>query len=395
MSSPLLNMLRSKFRGCLHGALLGDCFGCPFEGEATVGKLFLTNYLHKISHENEKSQFSNYVHAPISNIVTRMVEFHLYSYTDDTAMTISVADSLIECTKFDAADMARRFTEEFLRYPNRGYGTAVKDTFLALRESDYENVFEPAKHQFKGSGSLGNGAAMRVSPVGLFAYGLSNDELIELARNQSLITHTNPHGYNGAILQALAVNQALLFNLKQSEDCDSKEFDTGAFLDTLIHEMEVIEEKSPSAKESNRLSKENIGPTPYTDSLKKMKAVLSDLSLGKDDMSSEQVVSAFGNRVSAHKSVPTAIYAALRAHKPIANFETDNQFLRTLFLSISFGGDTDTIGSMACSIAGALYGHDLINPILIKRCEANERITQMADRLLECVTKRNESPLAN
>lgn len=43
-------ILRSKFRGCLLGALLGDCLGAPFEGEAmsSGGKLVLQKYFDKL-----------------------------------------------------------------------------------------------------------------------------------------------------------------------------------------------------------------------------------------------------------------------------------------------------------------------------------------------------------
>lgn len=297
-------------------------------------------------------------------------------------MTISVAMSLLDHNQLIPADLARRFAEDYHAQPRRGYGGNVQGILRELRDSDYRDVLAPAKHQFKGSGSLGNGAAMRASPVGLFSYGQSNNDLIDLAFYQSLITHTNPHGYNGAILQALAVNQAL--NLRQTEDLD-----TNAFLNDLIHEMEAVESGSPRVKtqhnqESRRMVKK-LGLTPYTDKLKEMRHILND----NRDMTSEHVVLTFGNSVLAPLSVTTAIYAALRANKPIVTFATDNRFLRTLFLSISFGGDTDTIASMACGIAGALYGDEEISPILIRRCEGNKDMTRIADRLFECATKRS------
>lgn len=59
-----------------------------------------------------------------------------------------------------------------------------------------------------GTGSYGNGAAMRIAPVALFCHNKSEEQLIEYVRQSATPTHTHPHGVNGAILQALAVRAA-------------------------------------------------------------------------------------------------------------------------------------------------------------------------------------------
>ena len=61
-----------------------------------------------------------------------------------------------------------RFVNEYYSQPKRGYGMNVVDVFRALRDSKFEDVFLPAKLQFNGSGSYGNGAAMRIAPIALF-----------------------------------------------------------------------------------------------------------------------------------------------------------------------------------------------------------------------------------
>lgn len=57
MSIQLSNIVRSKLRGALLGGLVGDCLGSPFEGEATVGRTFLANYLKKLLVETTKSEY--------------------------------------------------------------------------------------------------------------------------------------------------------------------------------------------------------------------------------------------------------------------------------------------------------------------------------------------------
>ena len=67
-----------------------------------------------------------------------------------------------------------------------------------------------AKMQFDGAGSYGNGAAMRVHPVGMAVYARCDltkpareqrDTVAKMAKKSALITHSNPFGYNGAIIQ--------------------------------------------------------------------------------------------------------------------------------------------------------------------------------------------------
>lgn len=49
-------MLANKVRGCLVGALLGDCLGSPYEGENSVSKVVLQNYFDKLSGPYFKSK---------------------------------------------------------------------------------------------------------------------------------------------------------------------------------------------------------------------------------------------------------------------------------------------------------------------------------------------------
>ena len=62
-----------------------------------------------------------------------------------------------------------RFTEEYRRESQRGYGCGVVTVFQTLYDTQYSDVFAPAKNQFDGTGSYGNGGAMRIVPAGLYA----------------------------------------------------------------------------------------------------------------------------------------------------------------------------------------------------------------------------------
>ena len=363
------SVINSKFRGCLLGGLIGDCIGAPYEGSKVVGAGTLSTYFQKLLKEDDSTR-----------------SLQIYSYTDDTAMMKSVAGSLLHCQGFQAKDMAKRFTEEYLKEPRRGYGGTVVDIFREWNDSDYQEVMEPAKYAFDGSGSLGNGSAMRVAPMVLFSHAkrMSADEMISVVKESCQLTHTHPYGYNGAILQALVIKHALELEAKMGDAVN-----VSRLLDSIIPIMKRVEEQSPDvAKPKNRSAgriridpEANNSKTPYTDKLIEMKRILEDKTQGAD-LSSEEIVLMFGNSVSAMRSVPSAVYCVLRSIKgEIQDFKTDNPLLRCLFLTISLGGDTDTISTMACSTIGALYGEQVIDPVLRRRCEFNQETTIFADQL--------------
>lgn len=343
-----ITSLASKFRGCLIGGLLGDCIGAPFEGDFPVSKTVLKNYLSNFLSDSPRTG-----------------SVQLLSYTDDTAMTLSVAKSLVEKRTFDPKDMAKKFVDEFFHQPKRGYGMNVVDVFSALKTIDFQDVFEPAKRQFEGTGSYGNGAAMRVAPVAL--YGYEDEELVkQIAKDSALLTHFHQHGYNGAILQSLAVHQALTADT-------SNDIDPIVFVDTLLEKMEKIEKE---VTDVGLLQDKK----PFCAGLKKVKNIFEKHHL---DMSAEEIAGFLGNHISAHKSVPTAIFSFLRGFHPLENFESNNPFARTLYFAISVGGDTDTIACMAGSIAGAYHGESVIPENLKIRCEAVEELKNLGDQLFQ------------
>ena len=74
------------------------------------------------------------------------------------------------------------FTDAYFRsQPPRGYGASVGIVFQKLlAQESTDDVFTPAAEQFEGTGSYGNGSAMRVYPVALFYH--KNQHEIEKVR---------------------------------------------------------------------------------------------------------------------------------------------------------------------------------------------------------------------
>lgn len=105
-------------------------------------------------------------------------------FTDDTVLTVAVADCLLTGSSY--ADKYHEYTHA---YPGRGYGTRC----LHWVESGSREPY----------GSWGNGAAMRVSPVG-FAFSALDDVLREAVRSAE-VTHDHPEGIRGAQATAAAI----------------------------------------------------------------------------------------------------------------------------------------------------------------------------------------------
>lgn len=285
------------------------------------------------------------------------------SYTDDTAMTTQVAKSLINYNPESYhKELALNFAKEYFNSPGRGYGASVKDLFGQMKKDNFNDVLTPALNQFQGRGSFGNGAAMRISPVALYCANKSEEFLVDLVQKTSEITHTHSVGVNGAILQALAIHK----NLKMDP---TENFDKTIYMDELLSYFENNESRA----DEMGISEEKH----FTKQLKQIKRLLN-----KDfEPSVDEVVNALGHSVNALYSVPTALYCFLK------NSHLENPLRNTLEYTISLGGDTDTIASMALALTGSFHGSSVISPNLVRHLESNEVVLSLADQLHEIACK--------
>lgn len=159
-------LLLSKFKGALVGALVGDACGESFEFCDHVNPVQAKQYLDDL--EIKKSTKTQ-------------------RYTDDSAMTIILAKNLVE--GFSQEKLAAEFAKEYFRDPDRCYGGHVVDVFEKLKKSNYTDPTVPAREQFGGSGSFGNGGAMRIAPIALYAFN-NIEEMVKLTKDSTEVTHT-------------------------------------------------------------------------------------------------------------------------------------------------------------------------------------------------------------
>lgn len=266
-----------QFRGCLLGLAVGDALGAPFEGL------------------NADNVFWGF--GPPAEIV-KNADGEPLTYTDDTEMMLGVAETLAEHGRIVKGPLCRALASNY--HPERGYGRGARLVLEAMADGgDWRGI---ARDHFPG-GSFGNGAAMRVAPVGLLFCG-DLDRVMDEARLSALPTHVHPLGIEGAQLLAAAVALAVR----------PGPFDRKAFYREL-RERATTEEFRWHLKTASRL---RPGDT----------------------------VSMLGNSLEAHRSVVTAI--ACFAGSP-------RSYEDAVARAISQGDDTDTLAAMAGALRGPTW----------------------------------------
>ncbi len=259
-------------------------------------------------------------------------------YTDDTAMTIALAESLIARGGLDPDDLGGRFAAHFGREPWRGYGPGPPKIF-ALVERTGIAYREAARRLYGGEGSFGNGAAMRIAPIGVAHR--DGPELREAACRSAEVTHAHPVGQDGAAVQALAVGIATAHALA------GRRLDPAATAERLVTAAQTPEIRQ------------------------KMQAMARLLA---EDAPPARVADAVGRSIAVQESMPFAVYAFLQAPE---------DFQACLHCAILNGGDRDTLGAMTGAIAGAYLGAEALPPGWRAAVENGEDLTRLARALAQ------------
>lgn len=121
------------------------------------------------------------------------------SYTDDTQMSIAVAEAIISGERWTSRLLARHFVTAFKRDPREGYARGFYE-FLQRVEDEDEFLRQIRPNSEK------SGAAMRACPIGVFP---SIGTVVERAKVQAQITHNTPTAVDSAIVAALMTHYGL------------------------------------------------------------------------------------------------------------------------------------------------------------------------------------------
>ena len=187
-----LNVLRSRFRGCLLGGAVGDALGMPTE----VGPSRRRGQL--IREACGVDWVQTYRDSPNPKYL------QAGQYTDDTQQTICLAETLLASDgHFNAELFFRKLTRAVERF-HRGVGPSTKRVMGAIRNGALKALLRGEA----ASQSPTNGGAMRVAPVAM-VYFWDPDRLMRIAQDATRATHAHPTSVAGACVQALLVAAAV------------------------------------------------------------------------------------------------------------------------------------------------------------------------------------------
>lgn len=275
--SPPLQRALLSYEGLATGDAFGQCFFIPDEEAASA-------------------------------IAARQLPATPWLYTDDTLQAASIVAVLRTYGVIHQDALATSLAREY--QIDRAYGPGMHSFLSRLRDGEDWRVLAPARNE--GQGSFGNGAAMRVAPLGAYFA----DDLAEVARQAALsavVTHTHEEAVHGAM--AVAVAAALAWRGKESP------FDFHSYFAALLEYM-------PAGV--------------MRDQLRKAFTMHSVRSI-------DYPVAVLGNGtlLSALDTVPLAIWCAAQSL---------TTYQESLWTAVSALGDRDTL----CAIVGGIVG--LIDP---------------------------------
>lgn len=231
-----------------------------------------------------------------------------WHYTDDTNMALSIYQILREYGEIDqdqlAASFAKRFTSK------RGYGAGASRLLKSIQAGESWRTITPM--MFSGTGSYGNGAAMRIPPLGAyFADDLAT--CVENAHLSSEVTHSHPEGIAGGI--AVAVATAVV--VRADGDLEKARTD---FYSTIIEHTPISEVRSKISR---------VGTMRTTDPIHIAQMVGN------------------GSGISAQDTVPFVLWSA---------FTFMDNYEQAMWQTASVGGDVDTTCAMVGGIVACLRG---------------------------------------
>ncbi|GGO38140.1 ADP-ribosylglycohydrolase family protein [Streptomyces lasiicapitis] len=244
-------------------------------------------------------QFFTPAHYPL--LKRRELPEGPWPWTDDTEMACSVLSVLAGHGRIDQDALARSFAGH--HHADRGYGPAVNQLLGRIRDGgDWREL---ASALFKGQGSWGNGASMRIAPLGAW---YADDP--EQATHQAEISAYPTHQHREAVVGAMAVAAAAALAADPAGPPAPK-----ALLDGVI---DLVPRSAVGA------------------GLRRARDMLD-----YDDAGTVAAVLGCGRRTTAHDTVPFALWSAARG---LGAYE------QAFWDTVRVGGDMDT----TCAIVGGV-----------------------------------------
>lgn len=290
-----------RFRGCLVGLAVGNALGAPVEG------------MDASEIERRHGRVTELIGGGWLGLAPGV-------WTDDTAMMLCIARSIVEKGRFDPKDTAEKFFQWYDTNP-AGIGQTTWLAMEAFGDGASWNEAGRIAHAKLGGISAGNGSIMRCAPIALLDGG-DPERLTRDSIDSSLITHFDAR----ACWAAVALNLAIAHLLYQGSEC-------------------LVENISTSIEQPDV-----------------RKAVVAVPQMTREDV----VPSAF---------VLDTLQAALWSFLSTASFED------AVVTAVNLGGDADTVAAVCGAMAGACYGLQAVPPRWLERLAGRAEIMELADKI--------------
>ena len=253
--------------------------------------------------------------------------------SDDTQLTLATCEAIMERGCVDPENVAAHLSRRFQAGRVRGLGAS---TLKALR--DLAGGTHWALAGARGEFAAGNGASMRIAPLAFLLDPVDSQHRVVI-RDVCRITHHSDEAYAGALAVVIAIRSVIKGTWSQDR--------------TFLH---AAADGLPDSAVRDRMEE------------------LLTLQLSAAD-----VASRFGTTGHVVDSVPLALHCA----QSIAREALQAVLART----ISLGGDTDTIASIAGQIAGTVVGSRGVPNELMADVHGSEEVMSIANAFAEFVDR--------
>jgi len=289
--------MHNKTQNLLLGLAVGDAFGIRYE----------TMTRHEIPRVFD---FTKYQRNPKEEWGNGAGE-----YTDDTQMSIAIAELLLSGKPLTKENFADYFVKTYKRDERNGYGKGLRITLPEV--SDGRGLIAKLK-----TDSIRNGAAMRATPLGI----LKNAELvIEAAITNASVTHDTPKGKASAVCMALASHYLL--------------YDIGPIDELFNYCLELSLAIDPES-------------TAYWMAVRDMKDFDPVLLFGEADKD-------YGVQCDGMRTAGAVLYLITRYPDTVS----------VLKESVLLGGDTDSVAALATGLKAIQCGLDSFPEFLLRDLE--------------------------
>jgi len=344
--------------GAVVGMAVGDAVGAPLEF------LDVVDDNPDVFRGAPRFSLQHMDYTGTSNTMNRFM-LRPGQWTDDAAMGLCMADSLLQHRKFDGGDMRIRFWNWWCC----GYNNAFRNEAEGKRPRGRSSVGlggnigksisalapgkKPSPRFDRQNEDSGNGSLMRLAPVPVFFHNCELDVVRKFARESSYTTHPGPQAAEACAFLAHTIVRAIRLTTPAGRDDG---LSAKKFLDLIAAEyLDLLEERrdDPGVKEMICLL-QSAHPDDSTERNWNWKS------------SSLMITQTIRTRGSRYNGYPvTAGYFGSYCMDGLAmalySVYHTSSFDEAVVRCVNFLGDADTTGAIAGQIAGAFYGISSIN----------------------------------